>query len=149
MGNQKDQKALDTRMETKADSTDTRTAPADLPASHTPGPWRIAYAETEARWPVVAVDDDACPGYDNEIAEIGGIVATRGREGNWLPDPAADTVMANARLIAAAPDLLAALKDVTDWLADQRDFQLGNGDPGEYLAVDAARAAIAKAEGRD
>lgn len=62
--------------------------------------------------------------------------------------PPHGTAEANAHLISAAPDLYEALKEVTALLADQRDFVLNNGSPEEYAAVDAARAALAKAEGR-
>jgi hypothetical protein len=51
--------------------------------------------------------------------------------------PATEEIQANARLIASAPDLLAALKDVEEAWA-------GNGDMS--MAVDAALLAIAKAE---
>jgi len=51
--------------------------------------------------------------------------------------PAADHDMAaKARLIAAAPDLLAALKELVDVVG------------GDFHALDKARAVIAKAEGR-
>jgi hypothetical protein len=52
------------------------------------------------------------------------------------------------RCVNSHDALLAALKDVTEHLESQRDFQLGNGDAEEYSARDRARAAIAKAEGR-
>lgn len=58
---------------------------------------------------------------------------------------AADTMQANAYLIAAAPDLLEALKevvDVLDMLMLVRDVQPQEGSPAFK-----ARAAIAKAEG--
>jgi hypothetical protein len=48
---------------------------------------------------------------------------------------------ANARLIAAAPDLLETLEAVTDALAGH---ELNNGD---VSAINKARAAIAKATG--
>jgi hypothetical protein len=57
---------------------------------------------------------------------------------------------ANARLIAAAPDLLAAcrclLASLVDWcdLADEDDQRAE-----DYRAIDAAKAAIATAEGRE
>jgi len=51
----------------------------------------------------------------------------------------ADIRTANARLIAAAPELLAALKDLYQADVDQ-------ADPGlQMLALEKARAAIAKA----
>lgn len=56
---------------------------------------------------------------------------------------------ANARLIAAAPELLDALKDVLERFKNERDIQLGNGYPEDYVSITAAEAAIAKAEGGD
>ena len=55
-----------------------------------------------------------------------------------------ETMLANARLIAAAPDLLEALRCVVnDWVApDGLPFE-----DGEMPALDSARAAIAKATG--
>jgi hypothetical protein len=50
---------------------------------------------------------------------------------------------ANARLIAAAPDLLAALCAVLDWF-DDWNVEIG---PAELTLLDQVRAAIAKAEG--
>ena len=52
---------------------------------------------------------------------------------------------ANARLIAAAPDMLAALKECALEIAQTRNRKL---TANEQTALDAARAAIAKAEGR-
>lgn len=49
--------------------------------------------------------------------------------------------VANARLIAAAPDMLAALKEVMLHLPDFAD----DDQPGICKACDMARAAIAKA----
>jgi len=79
---------------------------------HTPGPWRVNA-------------HDICAGSD----AVAGVYGTTG----YAPEEA----QANARLIAAAPDLLAALKDVEEAWA-------GNGDMS--MAVDAALLAIAKAE---
>ena len=55
------------------------------------------------------------------------------------------TVMANARLIAAAPDLLAALRRAEDLLTDLRADDLDDAEDVETMA--AIRAAIAKAKG--
>jgi hypothetical protein len=52
-------------------------------------------------------------------------------------------VEANARLIAGAPDLLAALK----WALDNLSMPTHLSDPEYGLHYQAARAAIAKAEG--
>ncbi|MBO1080870.1 hypothetical protein [Roseomonas haemaphysalidis] len=61
---------------------------------------------------------------------------------------------ANARLIAAAPDLLAALEALLDGVADQSycgrhcQLEVTDKDEAEYQAVRSqARAAIAKAKG--
>jgi hypothetical protein len=50
--------------------------------------------------------------------------------------------IANARLIAAAPDMLAALKELLF------NAVHGNGLEAHYKTQDKARAAIAKAEGQ-
>ena len=89
-------------------------------ATHTPGPWQLHNAQYPAQ-PAVR-------------ARTGDLVA---KLNNGLSDP---LVQANARLIAAAPDLLAALKEVrgcpqaAPWLVRTGAWDLLN-------------AAIAKAEG--
>lgn len=84
-------------------------------AAHTPGPWAI---HPDSPFEVMMDDGDVCP-----------LVAT------VAADNATSLVqaMADARLIAAAPDLLAACKDMME----------GRGDWGARIAE-----AIAKAEGR-
>lgn len=85
-------------------------------------------------------------GADEDDMDIGGRIAAVSFKGSakrgqtWnAPDPEGQ---ANARLIAAAPDLLAALKAITS-PTGFRDLDVGgNGTHG------AALAAIAKAEGR-
>jgi hypothetical protein len=54
-------------------------------------------------------------------------------------------LMANARLIAAAPDLLEALQDLFD--ADMEHVLMGDGKDDQIEAIAKARAAIAKATG--
>jgi hypothetical protein len=81
---------------------------ASMNAQHTPGPWRAAYITREE----VLVVRSA----DSEVALV------------------ANDNDANARLIAAAPELLAALKNLL----------AGPTWPGAQMT---ARAAIAKAEG--
>ena len=51
---------------------------------------------------------------------------------------------ANARLIASAPELLAALKDLFG--ADMAHCMMGDGKDDQIAAIAKARAAIAKAE---
>lgn len=57
-----------------------------------------------------------------------------------ISSPDFDEAAANARLIAAAPDLLAALRDLLKRVDDGSDY-------GPDHAVSIARAAIAKATG--
>jgi len=92
---------------------------------HTPGPW------------FVNQDED---GNYRSIGSAGwwGLAQVVVRFEGERNDDA--TGLANANLIAAAPDLLAALK------AFVADFDASVSDPD--ATTDAARAAIAKAEGR-
>ena len=91
---------------------------------HTPGPWWVEGGDPNAaqgadQWPNIHAD-----GYE--------VVGAQGLYGDY------DTDMANARLIAAAPDLLAALMMVLD------DPQALDGRP---RTAECVRAAIAKATG--
>jgi hypothetical protein len=81
---------------------------------HTPGPWRYEYE----------------PGYNGELIAANGTVIAE-----FISEPRPP----NARLIAAAPDLLRACQD----LLDRYKFVVGNEGVECYLA----RAAIAKATG--
>lgn len=83
---------------------------------HTPGPW------------IATLSDDAR--VFDRITAANGAPVLRGHIG-YTPD---------AALIAAAPDLLAALQ----WALDQIEDDL---DPGHQSAMQAARAAIARATG--
>jgi hypothetical protein len=89
-------------------------------SSHTPGPW-------EAHNHRIYAEDT-----NLHIADI-----CRAPDGDWSP--------ANARLIAAAPELLAALKIMTPLVR----LKYGNLDSEVYLQTEKALAAIAKAEGRE
>ncbi len=102
--------------------------------THTPGPWEwltlfgsselVAYIKGETflngqpRYKITADDGSACGEY------------------NAIIDPDSP----DARLIAAAPDLLAALEEAVEW-----DGHDETGEPAVWLSQ--ARAAIAKAKG--
>ena len=90
-----------------------------MPHSFTPGPWYVVEGRTHGSIEVF--------GGDTAIAEIW-------RRGD------AETEKANAQLIAAAPELLAALRGL-------RDAFLGTSVEVQADAMRAARAAIAKAGG--
>ena len=86
---------------------------------HTPGPWKLQ-TETPRR-PASVIDTS-----DQIVAEVFGY--------------SRDSRKANARLIAAAPEMLEALRHALDYVTDSE------------LQVDVEatiRTAIAKAEGRD
>ena len=95
-------------------------------SKHTPGPWL-------AQGRYIGVK-----GHMSYIGECGD------QNGNWTNEPMA---VANARLIAAAPDLLEALKDMNSgWKYIRHSY----GDlygVGWDRAQEKADAAIAKAQG--
>ena len=103
-------------------------------SKHTPGPWGITADKDEhgeIRTYVGAASSNFPNMYSKYVAKIMG----------WGMDYANDSEQkANARLIAAAPDLLAALKK---W----REFMVNNYTPEELSWWGETEAAIAKAEG--
>lgn len=99
----------------------------DIPesAKHTPGPWR------EDGLPI----DD----YRTIIDE----------QGNELCEVTPHNGEANARLIAAAPDMLAALRECLAYMDSLPDAPQGSiAEVGQCGARYIARQAIASAEGR-
>lgn len=125
---------------------------------HTPGPWRAGRSDMvsydgngEGPWKAI---------YSVELEE--GVCVARA-----FGDGSDESCIANARLIASAPDLLEALEEVTDTtnsLLSELEYQrvtcpLCGEDPGEGEdalcgivkaiggASSKARAAIAKAKG--
>lgn len=112
-------------------------------SKHTPGPWDIIREEQPNDYPLVWV----------------GRKDRRGREGNdyrnsislvprhvcQVYDQLSEEDAANARLVAAAPDLLGACKAIwNDW-----GDSLNATDPEAegYATLQLVKAAIAKAEG--
>ena len=103
-------------------------------AKHTPGPWRVE-AGTTVIW-----SDNA---YDAGANNVGCIVARAAQPQTWKAcRPTADEQVHNACLIAAAPEMLGALKGLVGAL----DGRV-HSSPA-LRALSDARAAIAKAEGR-
>lgn len=113
-----------------------------MTTQHTPGPWRVAEEPSKdrnsSRTRVYVVRAEQTPfGTRPAVATVG----------TSLHDY--ETEEANARLIAAAPDLLAALRALT---ATARTFRNVPQDEQEWTplddeALDASFAAIAKALG--
>lgn len=94
--------------------------------AHTLGPWRVMDR-------LKVVTDDTVIAVVTYLPCVGG-------DNDMAAQRAADQEMANARLIAAAPDLLAALKD-----ARREVIALGTPWQEKVAKIDAA---IAKAEGK-
>lgn len=100
--------------------------------THTPGPWHLDEAESEA---TVYVPKNGDHDDQREVATVKIL--------RFVPDHAKED-LANANLIKAAPDLLAALKRVI------QAFDVEAIDDGEpWDSARAAFAAIAKAEGEE
>ena len=93
-------------------------------SKHTPGPWEV---EQDGPWTLVRGRDPELPSDDIP----GPLVCTPADNGY---------TQANAHLIAAAPDLLAALKEIVAGISV--------GTDPDHPWIKEARAAIAKAEGR-
>lgn len=101
-------------------------------ANHTPGPWNTHICDD-----TLIVDGDG-----NDIALVLGDYATQ-----------SEVMEARSRLIAAAPDLLEALKAADAALNHLGDVLNGmdavsEEDELHFPAFEKVRAAIAKAEGR-
>lgn len=97
--------------------------------NHTAGPW---YATTrQGSWDWVVARDAK-----NEICQMF-------HDGSELNE----TGEANARLIAAAPELLDALREMVEVMSFPRSHAARTGRTAEVVSLQAA-AAIAKAEGR-
>jgi PAS domain-containing protein len=96
-------------------------------ATHTPGPWEISKNEAG----------------ELDICEAGA--------GNMIADLAkCKNAEANARLIAAAPDLLEALRGSVEWLRtlrEENEAAVIESAPDGFSLCD-AEGIIAKAEGR-
>jgi hypothetical protein len=100
-----------------------------MSTQHTPGPWKVK-AGTNA---VLAGRKQICSHVN----------AASALPVNILEDQ--EIAQANARLIAAAPDLLEALQDLFG--ADMEHVLMGDGKDDQIEAIAKAKAAIAKATG--
>lgn len=100
--------------------------------NHTPGPWKITDSGT-------GVFSSNKPLGQNGIIAICDAVA-RTREENE----------ANARLIAAAPDLLKELEAAVTWIEQIESYEIFDPSaPSKHELLPQLRAAIAKARGTD
>jgi hypothetical protein len=96
----------------------------------TPGPWTFGHRGNDLLW----------VGRDHEHTPVALIP--------WDEHPCAlNNARENARLIAAAPDMLLALRCAQEALHGDAGLYEPDGKPGLYV-FDIVTAAIAKAEGR-
>lgn len=108
-----------------------------MSAKHTPGPWIISgvsindgsISVSYAEYRIVIAQVTNAASFGDFVS-----AAIKGRHDFGAPDTAA-TQWANARLIAAAPDMLAALKVALTW------------SDADWVGHETVTAAIAKAEG--
>ena len=100
----------------------------NIPQTHTPAPWRVEIWTYQNKREELAIQNDS-----DAIAKISSLW----REG----DDSSAEEMANARLIAAAPDLLAHLKMLIIGICEGIDI------PKDGAAITAAKEIISKIEG--
>lgn len=105
--------------------------------THTPGPWKIHLWAEHTDWPCYDIDSPD----GKRIAQVEPV-----EDGNDEAPLPTEQIAANARLIAAAPDLAEALKHLQEALAVRADYWQNDPDQFGYLldALDAARDALAK-----
>ena len=125
-------------------------APQQAQAKHTPGPWKVSEYEKQSETDCGEIELTVCTNYpealcngQRSIAVMTGGYYTRKDQKNR--SEAIATNRANARLIAAAPQLLEALREALRVLVTPRGFpdkDKGRTDE-QQRAFDAARAAIA------
>lgn len=111
---------------------------------HTPGPWRVEEGTTLI-WGDCNQDDTSSYGMGYPIAEC-----RLTPSGSWAKGPKTyGEAEANAHLISAAPDLLEALESlIIKYVRLVNSGDAGFWNPEDDKEVIAARAAIAKVEGR-
>ena len=102
-------------------------------SKHTAGPWEAAH-DGMAVLSTTALKN----------GDVGLVASVYGNDPTCKAD---DVMRANARLIAASPELLDALREITADYADRFDLECPSTNPGIKSSIALARAAIAKAEG--
>lgn len=109
------------------------------PRQHTPGPWTASAPDHES------MPANRCGGCDIAILAPSGCygIATPG----VMTLATVYDSEANARLIAASPELLAALEDMTDRYARAMKDSGVSHYPEAMVEIRSARAAIARATG--
>lgn len=136
MTRENEQESSQAQMETTGDSIDSRTASTVAPSAHTPGPWQLATVKTS-----IGVCHKVGPFPGNRVHPVTYACVYEDGMHLWrIMDRMDSELLANAHLIAAAPDLLVALKELVSSMEPYETDTFAN--------CERARAAIARAEGR-
>jgi hypothetical protein len=131
----------------------------ELTVTQTPGPWTVHPYSTVAAGTIAATDKRPGWTYRDIIIGAGETIVARVESSTIPPEMAGyprvredQEAEANARLIMAAPDLLAVLhevREVLDQYSDVRDGEDGFPRPNAAMAMlTRVEAAIARVEGR-
>lgn len=103
-------------------------------SAHTPGPWKFSEWEQFGDTRFYVAQEEGAP-YTPNYSDVATLIA------ETVPRERVAIQLANARLIAAAPDLLKQLTDLLAMCERQEDFN-DDGDGGMF---ERAAAAISKA----
>jgi hypothetical protein len=114
--------------------------PTDTIVKHTSGPWRV-----DESYGIPSIIAHAYPKGATCVAIVYSANGDNLQLLSRVPPAPDDATIANARLIAAAPDLLAALKAMVASYDGLRDAVSGEVVRAKLAAADAA---LAKAEGQ-
>lgn len=109
-------------------------------AKHTPGPWRLSPESERAEW---IADADAAHAIDADDPVDGRLFEVAAVWGIDRSDREDDRSLANARLIAAAPELLEAAQAAWNCIGELSPTQ------ARVETAQLLQAAIAKATGGD
>ena len=107
-----------------------------MTATHTPGPWYFHEAEQFGDTRFYVAQQEGAP-YTPDYSDVATLIA------ETVSGERVTIQRANARLIAAAPDLLKQLADLLAMCERQDDFN----DDGDGCMFERAQAAINKATG--
>jgi len=106
--------------------------------AHTPGPWTLETVETQIGTCHKIGPFPCNSGTRSETHAC--VYADNIRLSDYGHSKVGDELLANARLIAAAPQMLEALREL---------MGLAQREGWDHVAVNMARAALAKAQGKE
>lgn len=112
-------------------------------SKHTPGPWNVDCNQF-GTMPTCQYIVRSSAADDNGVSNKGGVMIVGVGDCGWSDCDGPSLTSANAHLIAAAPDTYAACVGLLDAIHDSMTHESQRFHAAQ---IDAARAAIAKAEG--